>query len=158
MVEKHQVVELETILPQLVKVHEVIKEYVDKIVQVRTREEVIKEVPVEVEKIVQVNSQGVNLKEVQIIKDKIIEVPKIVELVNTQNFIQNQLQVVDRLEQTSVPVYKTVEKIVEVPQILEKIVERIVVMPQVVEVLKYVHEVCEIESLGCAVSVDVQAQ
>lgn len=31
-------------------------------------------------------------------------------------------------------------------------------MPQVVEVLKYVHEVCETESLGCAVTVDVQVQ
>ena len=31
-------------------------------------------------------------------------------------------------------------------------------MPQVVEVLKYVHEVCETESLGCAVNVNVQAQ
>ena len=37
MVEKHQVVELETIVPQLVKVHEVIKEYIDKIVEVRYR-------------------------------------------------------------------------------------------------------------------------
>ena len=118
----------------------------------------IKEVPVEVEKIVQVTSQGVNLREVEIVKEKIIEVPKIIELVNTQNFVQNQLQIVDRLEQTSVPVFKTIEKIVEVPQILEKIVERIVVMPQVVEVLKYVHEICETESLGCAVSVNVQAQ
>jgi hypothetical protein len=31
-------------------------------------------------------------------------------------------------------------------------------MPQVVEVLKYVHEVCETESLGCAVTADVQVQ
>lgn len=42
MVEKHQVVELETILPQLVKIHEVVKEYVEKIVEVRIREEIIK--------------------------------------------------------------------------------------------------------------------
>jgi len=48
MVEKHQIVELETIIPQLVKVHEVIKEYIDKIVEVRIREEIIKEVPVEI--------------------------------------------------------------------------------------------------------------
>jgi hypothetical protein len=34
MVEKQQIVELETIVPQLVKVHEVIKEYVDKIITV----------------------------------------------------------------------------------------------------------------------------
>lgn len=106
----------------------------------------------------QVTSKGVNLREVEVLREKVIEVPKVIELVNTQNFVQNQIQVVDRLEQTSVPVYKTVEKIVEVPQILEKIVERIVVMPQVVEVLKYVTEICETESLGCALPVDVQGQ
>lgn len=142
----------------MVKVHEVIKEYVEKIVEVIIREEIIKEVPVEVEKIVQVNSKDVDVKEVQVVKEKVVQVPKVIEVVNTQNYVQNQLQVVDRFEQTSVPVYTTVEKIVEVPQILEKIVERIVVMPQVVEVLKYVHEVCETESLGCAVTVDVQVQ
>jgi hypothetical protein len=54
-----------------------------------------------------------------------------------------------------VPIYTTVEKIVEVPQILEKIVERIVVMPQVVEVLKYVHEIYEEETLGVALSGDI---
>lgn len=48
MVEKQQVVELETIVPQLVKVNEVIREVVDKIVTVPVREEVIKEIPVEV--------------------------------------------------------------------------------------------------------------
>lgn len=142
----------------MVKVHEVIKEYVDKIVEVRTREEVIKEVPVEIEKIVQINSKDVDIQEVQVVKEKVVEIPKVVEIVKTQNFVQNELQIVDRFEQTSVPVYSTVEKIVEVPQILEKIVERVVIMPQIVEVLKYVHEVCETESLGCAVSVDVQAQ
>jgi hypothetical protein len=46
----------------LVKVHEVIKEYVEKIVEVRTREEIIKEVPFEVEKIVQVNSRDVDIR------------------------------------------------------------------------------------------------
>lgn len=68
----------------------------------------IKEVPVEVEKIVQVNSNDVNVKEVQIVKEKVVEVPKIVEVINTKNYVQNQLQVVDRFEQTSVPVYTTV--------------------------------------------------
>lgn len=48
------------------------------------------------------------------------------------NHVEQEIQVIDRFEQKEVPVYTTVEKIVEVPQILEKIVERIVVMPQVV--------------------------
>lgn len=52
--------------------------------------------------------------------------------------------------------YTTVERIVEVPQIIEKIVERIVVMPQVVEVLKYVHEIVETEDLGVSLSADLQ--
>ena len=38
MVEKHQIVELETIVPQLVKIHEVVKEYIEKIVPVITKE------------------------------------------------------------------------------------------------------------------------
>lgn len=56
------------------------------------------------------------------------------------------------------PVYTTVERIVEVPQILEKIVERIVIMPQVVEVLKYVYEIAESEELGLALNIDIQEQ
>ena len=91
-------------------------------------------------------------------KEKTVTVDKVKELTNTVNYIEREVQVVDRFEQKEVPVYTTVEKIVEVPEILEKIVERIVVMPQVVEVLKYVHEVCETESLGCAVTADVQVQ
>lgn len=39
-----------------------------------------------------------------------------------RNQVNNQLQVVDRFEERVVPVYSTVEKIVEVPHILEKIV------------------------------------
>jgi hypothetical protein len=46
MVEKQQVVTLETIVPQLVKVNEVIKEYIDKVIPVPVVHEVIKEVPV----------------------------------------------------------------------------------------------------------------
>jgi hypothetical protein len=42
-----------------------------------------------------------------------------------------------------------------VPYILEKIVEKIVVMPQIVEVLKYIHEVCEIEDAGVVVDTQV---
>jgi hypothetical protein len=42
-----------------------------------------------------------------------------------------------------VPVFSNVEKIIEVPYLLEKIVEKIVIKPQVVEVLKYIHEIAE---------------
>lgn len=39
------------------------------------------------------------------------------------------------------------------PYILEKIVEKIVVMPQIVEVLKYIHEITEVEDIGVAVDI-----
>lgn len=64
-------------------------------------------------------------------------------MTNTVNHVEKTIEVVDRYEQKEVPIYTTVEKIVEVPQVLEKIVERIVIMPQIVEVLKYVHEIYE---------------
>ena len=47
------------------------------------------------------------------------------------------------------------EKFIEVPFVLEKIVEKVVLMPQIVEVLKYVHEVCEVEGPGAPVDVEV---
>ena len=62
----------------------------------------------------------------------------------------------DRFERTEVPVFSTVEKIVEVPTIIEKIAERVVILPQVVEVLKYVHEICECEGLGVGVEGEIQ--
>ena len=65
------------------------------------------------------------------------------------------MQIVDRYEQTPVPIISHEERFIEVPYILEKIVEKIVVMPQIVEVLKYVHEVFEEETLGVAVGVEV---
>lgn len=156
MVEKQQIVELETIVPQLCKVHEVVKEIVDKIVPIETRYEVIKEVPVEIEKIVQITSVSTEVKEVPTIHEKVCEVDRIKEVVNTVNHIERDVQVIDRFEQKEVPIYTTVEKIVEVPYILEKIVERIVVMPQVVEVLKYVHEIYEEECMGVPLTADVQ--
>ena len=157
MVEKQQVVELETIVPQLVKVHEVIKEYIDKVVPVTVREEVIKEVPVDIERIVQVNSNYTEVKEVPTVRDRVVEVDRFKEVTNTQNYIERDIQVVDRYEQKEVPVYNTVEKIVEVPQVLEKIVERVVIMPQIVEVLKYVHEIYEEDNLGLCLSTDLAA-
>lgn len=95
--------------------------------------------------------ENTNIREVEVVREKSYEVPKVVELIKSENYVESQVQIVDRFEQKEVPVYTTVEKVVEVPQILEKIVERIVVMPQVVEVLKYVTEICEVDSLGVAI-------
>jgi hypothetical protein len=156
MVEVPKVVELETIVPQLVKINEVIKEFIDKIITVPVVQEVIKEVPVEVEKIVQVLSQNTEVREVEVIKEKTVVVDKFVEHTNTVNHVEKEIQIVDRFEQKEVPIYTTVEKIVEVPQILEKIVERIVIYPQIVEVLKYVHEIYEDDGLGVALTGDIQ--
>lgn len=73
-------------------------------------------------------------------------------MVRDIHHIEQVLQIVDRIENIPVPIVSIHEKIIEVPQILEKIVERIVIMPQVKEVLKYVHEISEVDSLGVAVS------
>lgn len=122
------------------------------------REEVAIETPVIHEKIVAISSNTTSKEAVQVIKEKTTTVNKIVEANNVVNHIEKEIQLVDRYEKTEVPVYTTVERIVEVPQILEKIVERIVIMPQVVEVLKYVHEIAESDSLGLALGVDIQVQ
>ena len=83
---------------------------------------------------------------------------KYINTENVVNRIEKEVQLVDRVEKSEVPVYTTVEKIVEVPQIQEKIVERIVILPQIFEVLKYVHEIAETDNLGLAVGVDIVEQ
>jgi hypothetical protein len=59
-------------VPQLIKVHEIVKEFIEKIVIVKLREEVIVEVPVEYEKIVQVLSNNVQVQKIEVIKEKTI--------------------------------------------------------------------------------------
>ncbi len=59
-------------MPQLIKVHEIVKEFIEKIVIVKLREEVIVEVPVEYEKIVQVLSNNVQVQKIEVIKEKTI--------------------------------------------------------------------------------------
>lgn len=98
------------------------------------------------------------IREVVVNRDKIVEVDRYVERTNTVNYIQDIVQIVERFEDRSVPVFSTVEKIVEIPYILEKIVEKIVIMPQVVEVIKYVHEIVEESSPGVAVGIDISVQ
>lgn len=117
-IEKIQIVELETIIPQLVKVHEIIERLVEKIVPIYYREEVAIETPVIQEKIVAVSSNTTSKEAVQVIKEKTTTVNKIVEANNVVNHIEKEIQLVDRYEKTEVPVYTTVERIVEVPQIL----------------------------------------
>src|SRR5207247_1906529 len=75
---------------------------------------------------------------------------------DSKNYVETKAQIVDRFEQQIVPIFNTVEKIIEIPYILEKIVEKIVIMPQIVEVIKYVHEIVEQETLGVAIGVDVR--
>jgi hypothetical protein len=75
--------------------------------------------------------------------------------VRNVNYIEKVLQIIDRIEQIPVTVTTVEERLIEVPYILEKIVEKIIVMPQIVEVLKYVHEVCEQESAGVCVDIEV---
>lgn len=86
---------------------------------------------------------------------KLVYSEKLKEVVRNVNYIEKVLQIIDRIEQVPFMVTTSEEKFIEVPYILEKIVEKIIVMPQIVEVLKYVHEVTEIESAGVAVDVEV---
>ena len=137
--------------------NQIIERLVEKIVPVNIVREVIKEVMTNSEKIVAVNNGNTQIKEVQVFRDKIIEVPQIKEINSVKNYVETQLQVVDRFEQKEIPIFSSVEKIIEVPHILEKIVEKIVVMPQVVEILKYVHEIAESDTLiGVGVDISVQ--
>lgn len=108
--------------------------------------EVIKEIKVDKEKIVAIVSEVPQIHQIEVFRDKIIEVLKMVEVNQINNVFTKELQIVDRLERTDVPVFSTVEKFIEIPQMNEKLVERIVIMPQVVEVLKYVHEIAESSS------------
>lgn len=105
-----------------------------------------------------VDKRDTQVKEVVVNRDRIVEKDKFIVKENSTNYIQTQMQVVDRYEEKIVPVNTSVERIVEVPYLLEKIVEKITIMPQVVEVLKYVHEIAEEASLGVAVGADISIE
>jgi hypothetical protein len=155
VVEVPKIVEVERILPQLVNVNRYIEKIVEKIVEVPIIVEQIKEIVREHEKIVEVKNEYETVKEVERVVERAVIMEKFKEVVRNINHIEKVLQIVDRYEQTPVPIISHEERFVEVPYILEKIVEKIVIMPQIVEVLKYVHEVVEEETLGVAVGVEV---
>lgn len=143
IVEVPKIIELRLSVPQLVRVNQVYENTTSKTVAVPVIQEVIKEVNVNVEKIIAVNSQVPEVHQIEVFRDKIVQVQQMKEVSNTNNYITKELQVVDRYEQRELPVYSTIEKIIEVPSMQEKVVERIIMLPQVVEVLKYVHEIAE---------------
>jgi hypothetical protein len=153
-----QIVELEVITPIIVKANQIIESIREKTVEIPVIHQEILQVPTLEEKIVAVQSNNTQIKEVIVNRDKIVEVDRFITKTDTRNFIQESIKTVDRFEDRSIPIFSTVEKIVEVPHILEKIVEKIVIMPQVVEVIKYVHEIVEEETLGVAVGVDISIQ
>lgn len=78
MVEKVQVVELETVVPQLVKVNEVVEKLVEKIVPIYYKEEIPVEKPVLQEKVVEKAVTRVEQQPVEVIKEKVTEVSKLV--------------------------------------------------------------------------------
>ena len=69
-----------------------------------------------------VERRDTEVKEVVVNRDRIQERDKLVVKENTKNYIETRAQVVDRYEERVIPVNTTVEKIVEVPYVLEKIV------------------------------------
>ena len=157
IIEVSKVVEVEVLIPHIVQVNKIVEQLIEKVVQIPVIQEVIKEVEIIKEKIVQVHTAETQIKEIEVVRDKIVQVPQVVEIAQTRNFVETNLQVVERFEEREVPIYSTIEKFLEVPHVLEKIVERIVILPQVVEVLKYVHEINESDTL-VAVGVDVSVQ
>lgn len=129
----------------------------DKIVEVRTFVEQLKEVIVNgPERIVQVNS----------IKQEAVPV--------TEQIVKYLNQEVEKRVFTEVPIKEEKIEIVEVPGktviahetqeirstntepvYSEKILERVILLPQILEILKHVHEISEIQSLGVASGVDI---
>lgn len=142
----------------IVKANQIIEAIKEKVIEIPVIHQEILQVPTIEEKIVAVQARDTQIKEVVVNRDKIVEVDRFVSKTNTNNYVQDNVKVVERFEDRSIPIFSTVEKIVEVPYILEKIVEKIVILPQVVEVIKYVHEILEEETLGVAVGVDVSIQ
>lgn len=142
------------------KANQIIEAIREKTIEVPVIRQEVLEVPTLQEKIVAVQSNNVQIKEVQVKVDKIVEVDRFITKTDTRNFVQDNVKVVDRFEYCSIPVFSTVEKIVEVPHILEKIVEKIVITSKILlrGLSKYVHEIVEEETLGVAVGIDVSIQ
>ncbi len=90
IVKNIQVVELKTILSQLIKVNEIVERIVEKIVPVHTVEQVFIEVPVIQEKIVQVAATRVDKQAVETVREKVTEVSKFVNTENVINRIETE--------------------------------------------------------------------
>jgi hypothetical protein len=116
--------------------------------------EVIREVPVEVEICREKLKEVVNLVKEFITKEVIKEIQTEVEVRGEVEY-----QVVNLPAETIVQTLINSERDVEVQdRIIERLVEKIVMLPQVVEVVKHVHHVSEVNSLGIAVDVDINIQ
>lgn len=150
-----QIVELPIEIPIIVRVNQIIESIRERPVEIPIIHQEIQTVEVIEEKVVAVEKRDTEVKEVVVYRDKIIEKDRLIQKTDTKNYIETKLQIVDRMEDRVIPVFSSVEKIVEVPYLLEKIVEKIVIMPQVVEVIKYIHEIVEESNLGVSIDVDV---
>lgn len=157
-IETVHVVELEKVINHIETEHKVVREYVDRIVPAPTYEQYAVQKDIVTEKIVGVTTtETKQVPQIQIV-EKIVTKENFTTVTDTVPYYEQQIQVVDRFESSQVPVFTTQERIVAVPEFQEKIFERIVVMPQVVEVIKYVTEICETDSLGVGLTVDVLEQ
>lgn len=148
---------LEKIVPHLIRVNNIVETFIEKIISIPFREEVIKTIETNTEKIVPVKETGNQITTVEVFRDKIIEIEKLVEIAQIQNFVTKELEVIERFEEKEIPIFSTIEKLIEVPHILEKIVEKIVILPQVVEVLKNVYQIAESVPAGMQVPADIVA-
>jgi hypothetical protein len=100
---------------------------------------------VEVEKIIEkVTEKLVEVPQVipiEKIVEKVIEVPRVQEIEKVVHVPVEIVKVVDNIIEKIVEVPSIIEKIVEVPRIIEKVVEKIVEVPKVIEVEKIVEKV-----------------
>lgn len=96
--------------------------------------EKIVQVPQIIERIVEIHTELVEVEEVERIVERII--PKnVIQTVTEDNVIvQNKVQEVPAVVEKLVPVKEIVREIVEVERIVEKVVERVVEVPKIIEV------------------------
>ena len=99
-------------VPVLVKVSQVFENTVQNNVAVPVYTEIIKEINTGKEKIVVINNETSQIQQVEVFRDKIVEVSKLVEVFNTNNFIEKQIEIVEIREQREIPIYSTIEKII----------------------------------------------
>lgn len=114
----------------------------------------MKEVPVEVEISREKLKEVINEVKAYITNEVVKEIHSEVEVRSPPEY-----QIVNVPAETIIQTNTNTERQVEVQEkIIERLVEKIVLLPQIVEVVKNIHHISEVNSLGTAVDVDINIQ